>query len=1249
LAAEMLGTLLGPYRIESELGSGGMGAVYAAVVEGDASGLDVGTRVALKVVHARFLESDDARDRFRREVEIGKRVAHENVVRTFDGDERDGHCFMVMEYVEGQTLRGLVEELERVPEELCRHIGRQVSKGLGAIHAAGAVHRDIKPENVMITPEHVVKIMDLGVARSTDDAMRLSQTGMFVGSLQYASPEQFRSGGKELDGRVDLHALGIVLYELAGGRNPFEGDDLPEIVRKVLTETPRRLGELNPQLSPFFEELVHRLLAKDRDARFASAAELTETLEAGESGTWWKERAKSLRAETRRPLRRIRIPRETGVYGREPELAKLRALFESAKSGEGRVALIEGEAGVGKSRLVDELIARLHDDGEDVNFLFGSYPPGAAATAAGAFSTAYHEHFGDGGAAAYLTQTPALVPAFDALLRGEPTPAGAQPLSKESLHVCFVHATHALAAERATVVLIDDLHFAPQEGRALFAALATAVAGRRVLLVGTTRPGLDESWTAGVTRFAEAASIAVPRLGPKDLFALLSDAFHSGRLAQELGMRIAAKSDGNPFFVFEIIRGLREGQFIAKRGDGTWATTRRIEEITIPSSVLDLVQARVADLDEEERELLDMAACLGFEFDPTLVAAACGVAAIPALRRFGRIEKKHRLVRAAGANYVFDHHQVQESLYGGLHVTLRTHYHAAISDALAARPDVAGREPADLDGAVAVALCGHSFQGAKNERAVLCLDRALDHLEARYQHESAVATADLALAPPGLVAGGRRLELLVRKAGLLNHLGRRDDERAALDEALALAESSGARDFVVRIRDLLGLHFLLVGRFAEAQSVLALAIEGARALGDAKTEAAAMGKLGNALYAQRKFDEARARHERQLEIARALGDLRVEAQAAGSLGIIDHAQGRHADARARHERYLALSRGTGDRRGEAIALANLAWTLTALGLLEEARANYEKSAAISREIGFRLGESTATGNLGFVLFRQGRFAEALDLCERNLALSQSAGDRRGMVRSMRTTGDALFALGRVAESASQYERCAALAAEVGDRETEISAAAARAGSILALGGVDEARVLLERALLRARETGERRAEGDALNGLGECADASGDAATAEARHREALALRRGAGLRDGVVESLVAAARVIARVGREDEARALAVEAATLAREVDAPGAETVAACQSALLPRGDVGAALETFRRDEPRLSHIQRMEARFLLFRATRDKTHLAEGRRLLEELRRHAPGERRETVLTHVPLNRAILTTAAAEGTE
>ena len=141
------------------------------------------------------------------------------------------------------------------------------------------------------------------------------------------------------------------------------------------------------------------------------------------------------------------MPRETALYGREDNQATLNALFQKAKDGDGQVVLVEGEAGIGKTRLVDEFVGHLQQRGEDINFLFGSYPPGGAATASGAFSTAYREQFGDAGLeetlAPYLMPTPVLIPAFAALLRGETSPDGAEPLTKDSLQTVFVHATRA--------------------------------------------------------------------------------------------------------------------------------------------------------------------------------------------------------------------------------------------------------------------------------------------------------------------------------------------------------------------------------------------------------------------------------------------------------------------------------------------------------------------------------------------------------------------------------------------------------------------------------------------------------------------------------------------------------------------------------------------------------------------------------------------------------------------------------------
>src|SRR6185436_12398110 len=201
---------------------------------------------------------------------------------------------------------------------------------------------------------------------------------------------------------------------------------------------------------------------------------------------------------------------------------------------------------------------------------------------------------------------------------------------------------------RPTILLIDDLHFAPDEGRALFASLALAVPGHGILLVGAARPGLDAKWLAQIERLEQATRLSLPRLGTKDLVRLLADTLKSAHLAEELAGGIGVKSDGNPFFVFEILRGLREGQFITQRSDGTWATTREIREIQVPSSVVELVQARVSDLSRADRNVLDVASCVGFEFDPGLVGDVLRMERIPLLQSLGAVEKSHRLVRSVG-------------------------------------------------------------------------------------------------------------------------------------------------------------------------------------------------------------------------------------------------------------------------------------------------------------------------------------------------------------------------------------------------------------------------------------------------------------------------------------------------------------------------------------------------------------------------------------------------------------------------
>ena len=214
---------IGAYQIESQLGSGGMGTVWLATAVRDTPPVKAGTKVAIKIIHPHLLARPDTRERFLREAEVGGRVEHENVVRTLAvgaEETEDGPVeFLVMEYVEGRTLADLIDDLGTVPEALILEIAAQTAAGLQAIHESGVVHRDLKPENVLVTSDHVVRIMDLGVARLLDGDANITAQGEFTGSLRYAAPEQFRD--EPVGPQVDLYALGILFHELATGENPF--------------------------------------------------------------------------------------------------------------------------------------------------------------------------------------------------------------------------------------------------------------------------------------------------------------------------------------------------------------------------------------------------------------------------------------------------------------------------------------------------------------------------------------------------------------------------------------------------------------------------------------------------------------------------------------------------------------------------------------------------------------------------------------------------------------------------------------------------------------------------------------------------------------------------------------------------------------------------------------------------------------------------------------------------------------------
>src|SRR5262249_12308099 len=252
LASLRPGSVLGNrYEILRELGQGGMGAVYQA------RDRELDRMVAMKVIRPELASRPDILQRFKQELILARKVTHRNVIRIFDLGEAGGIKFITMEFIEGQDLKTLVAEKERLSLAETVSILEQVCLALEAAHAEGVVHRDLKPQNIMVDKQGKVSVMDFGIARSIEFG-GMTQTGALIGTPEYMSPEQVL--GDKVDARSDLFTLGIIFYELLTGGSPYKADTVMGTMIKRTKERARPAAQLNPQVPQFVSDVVAKCL-----------------------------------------------------------------------------------------------------------------------------------------------------------------------------------------------------------------------------------------------------------------------------------------------------------------------------------------------------------------------------------------------------------------------------------------------------------------------------------------------------------------------------------------------------------------------------------------------------------------------------------------------------------------------------------------------------------------------------------------------------------------------------------------------------------------------------------------------------------------------------------------------------------------------------------------------------------------------------------------------------------------------------
>ncbi|MFC1806545.1 serine/threonine-protein kinase, partial [Planctomycetota bacterium] len=260
-------TRIGGFEILGRLGQGGMGTVYKA------RQVSMNRVVALKVLPPKLAKDKSFVQRFIREAQSAASLQHPNIVQGIDVGVADGYYYFAMEFVDGSTVKDLITRQGRVDERRALEIARDVARALEHAHKRGIIHRDIKPDNVMLTAEGEVKLADLGLARRVEDAGSVTLEGTALGTPYYMAPEQVR-GQPDVDTRADIYALGASLYHMVTGTVPYDGANATAIITKHVTDPAPSARTANPETSRACDELIARMMAKDRDDRPQTPAEL---------------------------------------------------------------------------------------------------------------------------------------------------------------------------------------------------------------------------------------------------------------------------------------------------------------------------------------------------------------------------------------------------------------------------------------------------------------------------------------------------------------------------------------------------------------------------------------------------------------------------------------------------------------------------------------------------------------------------------------------------------------------------------------------------------------------------------------------------------------------------------------------------------------------------------------------------------------------------------------------------------------
>lgn len=615
------------YQILREIGRGGMGVVYLA------RDPLLDREVAVKVITPDLL-SAEAVERFKREARVVAKMDHPAIVGVHDIGEADGSLFFVMPFVDGLNLRAHLKENTLNLGDVI-DIGIQVAEALEYSHSKDVVHRDIKPENILVMrqdyprSEARVRVTDFGLATASTEN-RLTRTGALVGTVAYLSPEQLTE--QNLDGRSDIYALGTILYECLVGKAPFTGE-IQSVLYRIAHEIPQSPRALGSDVQDELEEIVMQCLEKDRARRPQSAGEVADALIRYRAKLHDSQRAIKI-SEVQKSSVQVARPAISPLVGREKEFAELQRRLNAALTGECQFAVVAGEAGIGKSRLLDEMenLAKVRK----IRLLHSRFVEQDQAFPYQGFCEAIQEYFrlkapGASGPVDFTDLAADLVSLFPVLAEmaeitggqkmivpGETRKIADRTYVFDLLARSFVR----IGGGKPLILLFEDLQNADMSLDVL-QYVVRRLGPTPTFIVGTYRTTeVDKHHPLvrmlkgfqGDRRFSQ---IQLEPFSESEYRTFLRSLIGSSNMEEDFINQLYEATEGNPHFTKELIRSLMDSGRITKTETGSWNLSGEttISSDSLPPTIQETVEKRIERLAPDWREILSIASILGRTFD----------------------------------------------------------------------------------------------------------------------------------------------------------------------------------------------------------------------------------------------------------------------------------------------------------------------------------------------------------------------------------------------------------------------------------------------------------------------------------------------------------------------------------------------------------------------------------------------------------------------------------------------------------